>query len=90
MAHPLTISSNAPVVISPTVFLTVNETAFFIEFVKVPNGVMVNESVLLTGQYLSIPFIIFGLLVIGRLYIYDLAKKFLEAFCDCFVSIIFD
>ncbi len=34
---------------------------FLIEFVKIPQGFMIDESFLLTGQYLSIPFIILGL-----------------------------
>ena len=34
---------------------------FFIEFVKLPQSLIINESFLQMGQYLSIPFIIFGL-----------------------------
>jgi phosphatidylglycerol---prolipoprotein diacylglyceryl transferase len=37
---------------------------FLIEFVKVPQGLMINESLLLTGQYLSIPFILLGFLLV--------------------------
>lgn len=41
---------------------------FFIEFVKVSHGFMIDESILLTGQYLSIPFVALGfiLLFYGR------------------------
>ncbi|CCB91450.1 prolipoprotein diacylglyceryl transferase [Waddlia chondrophila 2032/99] len=37
---------------------------FFVEFVKVSKGLMIDESFLLTGQYLSLPFIILGIFLL--------------------------
>jgi phosphatidylglycerol---prolipoprotein diacylglyceryl transferase len=42
-------------------FTLVFGSRFFIEFLKVPQGLMIDESFLSTGQYLSIPFILLGL-----------------------------
>ncbi len=39
---------------------------FLIEFVKVPTSLMMDESLLLTGQYLSIPFIVLGAFLLLR------------------------
>lgn len=39
---------------------------FLIEFVKTPTSLMMDESLLLTGQYLSIPFIAIGALLLFR------------------------
>ncbi len=39
---------------------------FLIEFVKIPASLIIEENILLTGQYLSLPFIVFGLYLLFK------------------------
>lgn len=47
-------------------FVLVFGSRFFLEFIKAPQSHIIDESFLQTGQYLSIPFILFGLALIFR------------------------
>lgn len=50
-------------------FVLIFGSRFFIEFLKAPQSLMIDESFLQTGQYLSIPFVLLGiaLLAIGKM-----------------------
>lgn len=60
-----------PGVLSGLFFILVFGGRFLIEFLKVPQGAIIDESFLQMGQYLSIPFICFGvaLLVLPKRYL---------------------
>ncbi len=53
-----------PGIISGLFFMLLFTARFFIEFVKSPQSQVINESWLQAGQYLSIPFILLGILLI--------------------------
>jgi prolipoprotein diacylglyceryl transferase len=50
--------------ISGSFFIAVFSSRFLIEFIKVPQSQTIDESFLMMGQYLSLPFVILGLVLI--------------------------
>ena len=48
-------------VLSGIFFIVVFGSRFLIEFLKMPQSALIDESTLQMGQYLSIPFVLFGL-----------------------------
>ncbi len=50
-----------PGIISGIFFIAVFGSRFFIEFIKAPQSQMIDESFLMMGQYLSIPFVFLGI-----------------------------
>lgn len=50
-----------PGMISGIFLILVFGSRFFVEFLKKPQSIMIDESFLQTGQYLSFPFIVFGI-----------------------------
>jgi phosphatidylglycerol---prolipoprotein diacylglyceryl transferase len=53
-----------PGMLSGLFFIAVFGSRFFIEFIKSPQSMLIDESFLQMGQYLSIPFILFGFTLI--------------------------
>ncbi|MEC7840176.1 MAG: prolipoprotein diacylglyceryl transferase [Chlamydiota bacterium] len=47
-------------------FVLIFTSRFFLEYFKMPQGMMIDESMIQTGQLLSIPFIIFGIWLMAR------------------------
>lgn len=57
-------SSLRPGFLSGLFFILVFGSRFFLEFLKMPQSVMIDESYLQTGQYLSIPIVIGGIMLL--------------------------
>lgn len=64
-----------PGMLSGLFFILVFVSRFFLEFLKAPQSLMIDESFMQTGQYLSIPCIIFGIwLVLNSRYVRNVSS----------------